>query len=72
MDNVEKKNWLIYEINVAMLTVPITEYIEFRCPWNASYRIGWEYDNLERFRKKITRCYGFKNRRGGPNRKGIK
>ena len=72
MTNSEKKEWLLHEIEVAKLTDPISEYITFRCPWNAKYRVGWDDSHLNSFQGKINRCYGFKNHRGGVNRLGVK
>ena len=72
MDNSEKKTWLLNEIAIALVTEPLSEYIKFVCPWNATYRVGWDTEHLTRFKDKVSRCYGFRNHRGGDNRRGVK
>ena len=72
MNNLDKKRWLLHEIEVAQFNSPETEYITFNCPWGARYQVLWNIDRLKKFQNAVKRCTGFKIHRGGPNRHGIK
>jgi len=68
----EKGDWLLNEVLHAGLNVdsglgPSPEFVVFKCPWGASYKVLNTEKRLRSFAASIQRCPGF----GGPAPRGI-
>ena len=77
MTNAEKKEWILDQINRALLASMLSgyteEYVTFSCPWGSRYRVVADSEHLTRFQKKVSKCYGFRNHgKRIPNWEGIK